>query len=101
MLAAPTTHFVALAQAILYRGAGLDIVWPPFLAIIAIGAAFFLAALLRFRSTIGQMAYPILHADHFRLSWPQQKRTPVSVDTSDNQKRAVSFESAQIGPVKS
>lgn len=27
MLAAPTTHFVAGAQAILYRGAGLDVVW--------------------------------------------------------------------------
>lgn len=28
MLAAPTTHFVMLAQGILFRGAGLDIVWP-------------------------------------------------------------------------
>ena len=26
MLAAPTTHFVELSQAILYRGAGLDVV---------------------------------------------------------------------------
>jgi ABC-2 type transport system permease protein len=56
MLAAPTTHFVALAQAILYRGAGLDIVWPQLLAIIGIGGAFFAAALTRFRKTIGQMA---------------------------------------------
>ncbi|MCY1278428.1 Inner membrane transport permease YhhJ [compost metagenome] len=56
MLAAPTTHFVALAQAILYRGAGLDIVWPQLLAIIGIGGAFFAAALGRFRRTIGQMA---------------------------------------------
>ncbi|BAN49154.1 ABC transporter permease [Metapseudomonas resinovorans] len=56
MLAAPTTHFVALAQAILYRGAGLDIVWPQLLAIIGIGAAFFTAALTRFRRTIAQMA---------------------------------------------
>ncbi|MOA57611.1 Inner membrane transport permease YhhJ [compost metagenome] len=56
MLAAPTTHFVALAQAILYRGAGLDIVWPQLLAIIGIGAAFFTAALTRFRRTISQMA---------------------------------------------
>jgi ABC-2 type transport system permease protein len=30
MLAAPTTHFVMLAQAILFRGAGFDIVWPQF-----------------------------------------------------------------------
>ncbi|MBO3277893.1 ABC transporter permease [Pseudomonas schmalbachii] len=56
MLAAPTTHFVSLAQAILYRGAGLAIVWPQFLAIIAIGSAFFAGALWRFRRTIGQMA---------------------------------------------
>ncbi|MCY1397959.1 Inner membrane transport permease YhhJ [compost metagenome] len=56
MLAAPTTHFVSLAQAILYRGAGLAIVWPQFLALAGIGAAFFGAALWRFRRTIGQMA---------------------------------------------
>jgi ABC-2 type transport system permease protein len=56
MLAAPTTHFVALAQAILYRGAGFEIVWPQFLALIGIGSAFFLLALSRFRKTIGSMA---------------------------------------------
>jgi ABC-2 type transport system permease protein len=56
MLAAPTTHFVSLAQAILYRGAGLSIVWPQFLAIAGIGAIFFFAALHRFRATVGQMA---------------------------------------------
>ncbi|MFV9682022.1 ABC transporter permease [Pseudomonas sp. NY15367] len=56
MLAAPTTHFVALAQAILYRGAGLAIVWPYMLAIAGIGALFFVAALTRFRKTLAQMA---------------------------------------------
>lgn len=56
MLAAPTTHFVTLAQAILYRGAGLSIVWPQLLAIAGIGALFFAAALLRFRKTLAQMA---------------------------------------------
>ncbi len=56
MLAAPTTHFVALAQAILYRGAGLEIVWPQLLAILVIGGAFFWAALRRFRSTLSRMA---------------------------------------------
>jgi hypothetical protein len=30
MLAAPTTHFVASSQAILFRGAGLSVVWPQF-----------------------------------------------------------------------
>ena len=56
MLFAPTTHFVSLAQAILFRGAGLAIVWPQLLAIIGIGAAFFCGALWRFRRTISQMA---------------------------------------------
>jgi len=56
MLAAPTTHFVSLTQAILYRGAGISIVWPQFLALIAIGSVFFVLALTRFRKTISSMA---------------------------------------------
>ncbi|XSG83304.1 MAG: ABC transporter permease [Methyloligella sp. ZOD6] len=56
MLAAPNTHFVALAQSILYRGAGLSIVWPQFAAITLIGAVFFGLALMRFRKTIGTLA---------------------------------------------
>lgn len=56
MLVAPTTHFVAAAQAILYRGAGLEVVWPQCLAILVIGSLLFAVALLRFRSTISQMA---------------------------------------------
>ncbi len=52
MLLAPTTHFVTLAQAVLYRGAGLAIVWPTLLAITAIGTAFFFAALSRFRKSL-------------------------------------------------
>jgi len=56
MLAAPTTHFVSLAQSILYRGAGLDVVWPQFLAIGAIGSVLFGFALARFRAMIGSMA---------------------------------------------
>jgi ABC-2 type transport system permease protein len=56
MLFAPTTHFVELGQAILFRGAGLAVVWPQFAATIAIGAVFFAIALARFRSTISSMA---------------------------------------------
>jgi ABC-2 type transport system permease protein len=56
MQAAPTTHFVALAQAILYRGADLTIVWPRCLTLLAIGSVFFGLALGRFRKTIGTMA---------------------------------------------
>ena len=56
MLMAPTTHFVAAAQAILYRGAGFDVVWLQLLALAAIGALFFSIALGRFRKTLSQMA---------------------------------------------
>ncbi|AMN46284.1 ABC transport system permease protein [Steroidobacter denitrificans] len=56
MLAAPTTHFVAASQAILYRGAGFGVVWPQLSAIILIGALFFSIALRRFRKTLAQMA---------------------------------------------
>ena len=56
MLFAPTTHFVQLAQAILYRGAGLSVVWPQFLALLAIGSVLFGLSLARFRKTISQMA---------------------------------------------
>jgi ABC-2 type transport system permease protein len=55
MQGAPTTHFVSFAQAILYRGAGLSIVWPQFAAIAAIGAVFFVGSLRRFRSAVSQM----------------------------------------------
>ena len=51
----PATHFVSLAQAILYRGAGLAVVWPEFVVVAAIGAVFFIAALLRFRKTVALM----------------------------------------------
>lgn len=52
MLAAPTTYFVRLAQGILYRGAGLDVVWQDLLAMTAVGAVFFNIALLRFRKAV-------------------------------------------------
>jgi len=56
MLAAPTTHFVELGQAILYRGAGLETVWKPFLWLAVIGTILFTLSLARFRRTISQMA---------------------------------------------
>lgn len=55
MLAAPNTHFVMLAQAILYRGAGFRVVWPQFIAIAGIGTILFGSALARFRRTITTM----------------------------------------------
>jgi ABC-2 type transport system permease protein len=45
----PTKHYVALTQAILSRGAGLETVWPETLAILAMGAGAFFVSLLRFR----------------------------------------------------
>jgi ABC-2 type transport system permease protein len=56
MLLAPTTHFVEIGQAILYRGAGFDVVWRPFLALAAIGSALFALSLQRFRKTLSLMA---------------------------------------------
>jgi ABC-2 type transport system permease protein len=53
MQASPSTHFVSFAQAILYRGAGIAIVWPEFLAVGIIGLLFFGLALLRFRKVTG------------------------------------------------
>jgi len=56
MLGAPNTHYVALAQAILYRGAGFAVVWPQFLSLAVIGAALFAFSLARFRKTLAAMA---------------------------------------------
>jgi len=52
MLLAPTTHFVELSQAILFRGAGVDVVWRPLLALLAIGAALFGLGLARFGAAL-------------------------------------------------
>jgi len=51
MRASPSTHFVSFAQSILYRGAGIDIVWPQFLFVAIVGGLFFFVSILRFRST--------------------------------------------------
>ncbi len=56
MLAAPTTHFVLLAEAVLFRGAGFSVVWPQFVALLAIGALLFAFALFRFRKMISELA---------------------------------------------
>lgn len=53
---APTTHFVEIGQAILFRGASLDVVWQPFLKLLAIGIVLFMLSLNRFRKAITQMA---------------------------------------------
>ena len=55
MLFAPNTHFVILAQSILFRGAGLSIVWPQLLWLIFLGTACFLLSIRRFRKTLELM----------------------------------------------
>ena len=52
MQTSPSTHFVSFAQAILYRGAGLDVVRPQFVAVEAIASLFLIPSLLRFRSAL-------------------------------------------------
>ena len=56
MLVAPTTHFVELGGAILFRGAGIEVVWKQFLWLAVIGGALFALSLGRFRKTIALMA---------------------------------------------
>jgi ABC-2 type transport system permease protein len=48
----PSTHFVASSQAILYRGAGFDAVWPDFAAVTGAGLLLLILAGLRFRRSI-------------------------------------------------
>ena len=53
MLLLPSTHFVSFAQSILFRGAGIDLVWRDFLEVGVVGSLFFGLALLRFRKVTG------------------------------------------------
>ncbi len=52
MLAAPNTHFILLAQAILYRGAGFSVVWPQFAWLLVIATVFFAFSLRGFRRSL-------------------------------------------------
>ena len=48
----PSRHYMAFSQAIVFRGAGLDIVWPDFLKVAGLGAVFFTLSLMLFRRSI-------------------------------------------------
>ncbi|MNE72561.1 Inner membrane transport permease YhhJ [compost metagenome] len=52
MQGSPSTHFVSLGAAILFRDAGLAVVWPDILALAVIGLVFFSVALARFRRSL-------------------------------------------------
>jgi ABC-2 type transport system permease protein len=48
----PSRHFIEVSQAIMYRGAGFDLVWKSFLTVTLMAIGFFVAALLLFRRSI-------------------------------------------------
>jgi ABC-2 type transport system permease protein len=48
----PTPHFVSFAQAVLFRGADITLVWRPMAAMILIGVVYFIVAQSRFRKVI-------------------------------------------------
>jgi ABC-2 type transport system permease protein len=51
-LALPSRHFLAFANAVAFRGAGVGSVWPQLLLMAGLGAAFFLASLALFRRSM-------------------------------------------------
>ena len=54
MYISPSTHFVRFAQAVLYRGAGIDVVWVDFAIMGALGVGFLAAALSRFKAMLAR-----------------------------------------------
>jgi ABC-2 type transport system permease protein len=52
----PSTHFVRFAQSVLYRGAGIDVVWSDLAIMGALGGAFLAAALSRFRAMLARQS---------------------------------------------
>jgi ABC-2 type transport system permease protein len=52
----PAVHYVKLAQGILYRAAGIDVVWPQFVILAGLGAVFLAVALARFRTMLAKVA---------------------------------------------
>jgi ABC-2 type transport system permease protein len=48
----PSRHYMSFAQAIVFRGAGFNIVWPQFLTVAGLGFTFFAVSLAMFRRSI-------------------------------------------------
>jgi ABC-2 type transport system permease protein len=48
----PAPHFVSFAQAVLYRGAGIAVVWPQLLTFLALGTVYYAISLRRFRAVL-------------------------------------------------
>lgn len=51
----PSRHYVSFTQAIVYRGAGFDIVWKEFMTVLVMGVTFLAASLSLFRRSIAVM----------------------------------------------
>lgn len=52
MQLSPSTHYTSFSKAVLYRGAGLDVVWPDLVYTAILGVLFFTIGLSRFRASI-------------------------------------------------
>ena len=50
----PTVHYVKFAQSVLYRAAGLDVVWPQIAVLAVLGSVFLAIALARFRTMLAK-----------------------------------------------
>ncbi|TCO69447.1 ABC transporter permease [Rhodovulum euryhalinum] len=48
----PSRHYMTFAQAVVFRGAGFEIVWPQFLTVAGLGGVFLAASLALFRRSI-------------------------------------------------
>lgn len=48
-------HFTAMAQTLLYGGAKVEVVWPPFTVLAAIGGVLFVLLLARFRRMLASL----------------------------------------------
>jgi ABC-2 type transport system permease protein len=48
----PSRHYMAFAQAVVFRSAGIDIIWPELATVAGLGFVFFAASLLLFRRSI-------------------------------------------------
>lgn len=51
----PSRHYVGFMQAIVYRGAGLDIVWKEFVTVLVMGVIFLVMSLLLFRQSVASL----------------------------------------------
>ena len=51
----PSRHYVSFMQAIVYRGAGLDIVWKEFATVLVMGVTFLAVSLVLFRRSVATL----------------------------------------------